>query len=180
MAIITIQRRWRGFCCFFQPLLLVLLLACLPWISSATNSTSDVGFVVNPDCNPCVNRTKYKIRAIVHGTSSDKFWIQIREAALQSARDMRVELRFDLYETYDAERMALDILEAASPDSLGDRPDALIVTVPEPVVEEAIRDSSNSIPIFGMNSGYDRARGAGILGFVAMDGRSFVISSFIR
>lgn len=169
----------------------ILFLACCSWVSSSssinniTNSGESLDnempplpsslAVVQPQCDPCVNRTAYTIRAIVHGISTDTFWIQIREAALQSARDMRVNLQFDLYETYDAERMAKDILEAAGVSKFlrktPDPPDALIVTVPGPVVEEAIRASSLKIPIFGMNSGYDRARGAGILGFVAMDGR---------
>ena len=52
---------------------------------------------VELNCDPCINRQTYRIKAIVHGTSRDKFWQRIRASAVQAAKDMRVELDFDLY-----------------------------------------------------------------------------------
>ena len=52
---------------------------------------------VELDCDPCIDRPAYRIQAIVHGTSRDKFWQRVRASALQAALDMRVELDFVLY-----------------------------------------------------------------------------------
>ena len=49
------------------------------------------------DCDPCIDRPTYKIRAIVHGTKDDAFWQRVRAASVQSGLDMRIDLEFDLY-----------------------------------------------------------------------------------
>ena len=113
-----------------------------------------------------ISAIQYKIKAIVHGTKTDLYWLQVRDAAIQSGRDLNIDLEFQLYDQYDAQRMANDILEAAKSQSA----DALIVTIPEKVCEEAIQQAVKYIPIFGLNSGYNVAADAGVLGFVAMDG----------
>ena len=64
--------------------------------------------------------------------------------------------------------MAKDILEAAT----GPRPpDALVVTIPSPIVEQAVAEAlhQHNVPVFGMNSGYEVAEKIGVLGYVAMD-----------
>ena len=147
---------------------------------------------VELNCDPCINRQTYRIKAIVHGTSRDKFWQRIRASAVQAAKDMRVELDFDLYgkfylsndsrslsgnhlsrralslysDDFDPEVMAKDI-EAASIDPSG--PDALIITIPSPIVESAVEAATKHIPIFGMNSGYESATRIGVLEYIAMD-----------
>ena len=62
--------------------------------------------------------------------------------------------------------MARDI-EAASTGPFP--PDALIVTIPSPIVESAVAEATEYVPVLGMNSGYDLANAVGVLDFVAMD-----------
>lgn len=123
------------------------------------------------DCDPCIDREAYQIRAIVHGSKTETFWQQVQSAALQAGRDMRVQLEFDFYENQHS-LMADEITKAATlaQSKSSDAPDALVVTIPSPEVEVAIKEANQHIPIFGMNSGYNRAGLAGTLGFVAMDG----------
>jgi len=118
------------------------------------------------NCDPCINRPLYRIRAIVHGTSDDMFWQRLRASSIQAANDMRVHLDFTLYDEYDPESMAIDIESVSTGPS---PPDALIVTIPSSTVESAIAKATKYIPVFGMNSGYDLANRVGVLDFVAMD-----------
>ncbi|CAB9511933.1 acid type B receptor subunit 2 [Seminavis robusta] len=128
------------------------------------------------DCDPCIERPSYTIQAIVHGTQNSQFWLQVKAAAVQAAKDLRVELIFDLYEDFDPQRMAEDIVRVAtSSDSdstttvTNKKPDALLVTVPSVVVHDAIRTALAHMPVFGINSGYESARELGLLGFIAMN-----------
>mmetsp|Transcript_7169 Transcript_7169/g.17470 ORF Transcript_7169/g.17470 Transcript_7169/m.17470 type:complete len:1075 (-) Transcript_7169:74-3298(-) len=118
------------------------------------------------NCDPCIDRPSYRIRAIVHGTNDDMFWQRLRASSIQAAKDMRVQLDFDLYDEYNPELMARDI-EAASTGPFP--PDALIVTIPSPTLEPTIAKATEYVPVFGMNSGYDLANRVGVLDFVAMD-----------
>ena len=148
---------------------------------STAAAAAAVAPAANLSCDPCIDRPSYSLRAIVHGTSDDAFWLRMRAASVQAARDMRIQLDFELYETFDPDRMAGDILEAAAAgagaenamdagDRKDNRPDALVVTIPSPIVEEAIvRALEMGMPVFGLNSGYDVAEAAGVMGFVAMD-----------
>ena len=49
------------------------------------------------NCDPCIDRPTYRIQAIVHGTSDDRFWQRLRASSIQAAEDMRVDLDFELY-----------------------------------------------------------------------------------
>eukprot|EP00957_Ditylum_brightwellii_P182008 13866249-Ditylum_brightwellii.AAC.1 len=51
---------------------------------AAANTLGDI------HCDPCIDRESVRIRAIVHGTSSDGFWQQVQSAMRQAARDMRI------------------------------------------------------------------------------------------
>lgn len=121
---------------------------------------------VELDCDPCINRPAYRIQAIVHGTYRDKFWQRVRASALQAALDMRVELDFVLYDEFDPEAMAKDIEAASTSPS---HPDALIVSIPAPVVASAVEAAAKRIPTFGINSGYELANKLGVLEHIAMD-----------
>jgi len=120
------------------------------------------------NCDPCIDRPTYRIQVIVHGTSDDKFWQRTRASSIQAGKDMRVDLDFELYDVFDPKVMAADIEAAATGPS---PPDALIVSIPSPVVESAVSKATEYIPIFGMNSGYDLATRVGVLDFIAMDER---------
>lgn len=118
------------------------------------------------DCDPCIDRPTYTVRAIVHGTKIDAFWQRVRAASIQSGKDMRINLEFELYETFDPQQMATDIIDAATSPT---PPAALVVTIPAPIVEDAIVEALKYVPIFGMNSGFEIAEQLGVFGFVAMD-----------
>jgi ABC-type sugar transport system substrate-binding protein len=119
------------------------------------------------NCDPCIDRPSYTIKAITHGTKTSGFWKHVRAAAIQAAIDMRVNLEFDLHDTYDPEQMAADIVKAATG---ANPPHALLVSIPSPLVHNAITTAvSNHVPVFGINSGYQFAESLGVLGFVAME-----------
>ena len=56
---------------------------------------------VSLDCDPCIRRDKYKLHGIFHGEILDPFWQQVEAAAVQSAKDMGVELDITLYDEFD-------------------------------------------------------------------------------
>ena len=75
----------------------------------------------------------------------------------------------DLYESFDPDAMAKDIQAVATSSN---PPEALIVTIPDANVASAVGEASfSSVPIFGLNSGAEFAKEAGVLSFVAMDER---------
>jgi simple sugar transport system substrate-binding protein len=117
------------------------------------------------DCDPCIERKNYKIRAIYHGDTADPFWQQVSAAAIQAAENMGVELEVTLYEEFSPEKMAQDIIQV-----IANPPDALIVSIPAQVVETAVKQVVDAgIPVFGCNSGYKVAIGLGVLAHVAQD-----------
>ena len=132
--------------------------------------------MVQLNCNPCIDRTSYKLKAILHGSTDDQFWQKLNASAHQSALDMRVNLELQLYEPgdYNEDRMARDIKSMLDSDNI---PDALIVTIPSVIVADAVKYvSERGVPVFGMNSGYDLVSGRGglveegnVFFFTAMD-----------
>lgn len=120
------------------------------------------------DCTsqPCVLRPSFRIKAVVHGTKSDPTWKEIQAAMVQTAKDLKIDLDLKLYDVYDPLVMAAEIEQTA----IG-KPDALIVSIPDAIVQQAVGGiiSSTTIPVFGLNSGYDVAQTLGLLGFVSMN-----------
>lgn len=85
---------------------------------------------------------------------------------IQTARDLKVHLDLTTYDVFDSQIMASDIEQ-----SVFSNPDALIVTLPDASTQRAIGNviSSTSIPVFGLNAGYDVASSLNVKGFIAMD-----------
>lgn len=137
----------------------LVLLLCL--LSSCLGSSSAL------DCNPCIQRKDFKLKAIVHGTSEDDFWLQVQAAMGQAADDMGLVLDLTLRREYDAEEMAQELTDAAQSGDF----QALIVTIPDSTIQAAVTAviSEDSIPVFGFNQGFEVAREIGILGFAAQD-----------
>ena len=70
------------------------------------------------------------------------------------AHDMNIRLSVILYDEFDPNQMANDILNVVKLRE-SERPDALIVSIPSKVVESAIQQAVNAgIPVFGCNAGY--------------------------
>ena len=134
--------------------------------------------MVQLSCDPCIDRTSYKLKAILHGSSDDPFWQKLNASAHQSALDMRVNLELELYEPggYNEDRMARDIKSTLNSDNI---PDALIVTIPSAAVADAVKYvSERGVPVCGLNSGFDEVSGRGglvdggnVLFFTAMNER---------
>ncbi|CAB9514564.1 ABC transporter substrate-binding protein [Seminavis robusta] len=117
------------------------------------------------DCEPCINRAAYKIKAIYHGERQDPFWQPVEAAALQAADELGVDLAIQMYDHFDPAKMAEDIVKA-----IMEEPDALIVSIPSPEVAAAVRQVVTAgIPVFGLNSGYKYAQELGIQAFVSQD-----------
>ena len=142
----------------------------------ATTSTS-----IELNCNPCIDRTSYTIRAIFHGTSNDEYWTKLAASARQAALDMRINLQLELYDVneYSDERMANDIRSTVTSVNEEEKIDALIVTIPSQSVANAVRFvADRGMPIFGLNSGYEQVSDVGglieegtVLFFTAMNER---------
>lgn len=125
---------------------------------------------VSYDCNPCLERRDFTIRAILHGTKNDPFWGQIVNPMWQIAEDMRVKLEVLglSSNSFDENQMVSDILGSIDKNS---DVNALLVTIPTTKVQTAVQRAIDSgMPVFGLNSGYDRYL-PGLLGHVAMDDR---------
>jgi simple sugar transport system substrate-binding protein len=121
------------------------------------------------NCDPCIERSSYKLAAFYHGPSSDPFWQEVAAAATQSALDFGVALTITMYDTYDPTTMAADITAEAAKRG-EDRPNALIVTMPDEAVEVAVAGViAAGIPVFGLNAGYTRAQELGAVAWVAQD-----------
>ena len=117
------------------------------------------------DCSPCIDRSSYSVKTIVHGVSSDPFWQQIQSSAIQSAKDMGVNLEFSLYKEYSEKQMVNDIEAVAS-----QRPDALIISIPSQKIADAIEAViASKVPVFGINVGDQVAISSGVLDFVGLD-----------
>jgi simple sugar transport system substrate-binding protein len=118
------------------------------------------------DCDPCIKRSEYTLQAILHGTSSDLFWLEMQASMRQAALDMGVSLIIELSEVFNAQIMAQEIKNAAASNDI----DALIVTIPNDIVQEAVAQViADGMPVFGVNVGYEVAQELGILGYAAQD-----------
>ena len=116
----------------------------------------------------CVDRPSFHIQAIVHGTYNETFWQQIQAAMFQAGSDMNVTFGMKLYDTFDSYQMASDISVVGSALP---KPDALIVSVPDGIVQNAVGNliQDYQLPVFGVNVGANVASAMGILGFVSID-----------
>ncbi|KAL3943197.1 MAG: hypothetical protein SGBAC_002727 [Bacillariaceae sp.] len=119
-------------------------------------------------CDPCIERSEYNLKAILHGGSDDSFWLEIQAAMRQAALDMRVNLDLQLNpETLTQEEMARRVVAAIDNRQSFD---ALIVTIPGAEVKTAVERAIDAgIPVFGLNLGSEEARSIGVKGFVAQD-----------
>lgn len=140
-------------------------------------------------CDPCIRRSEYRMKMITHGTNDEAFWWNVRAAAVQAALDMGVFLEFELYPIaqFSGLQMATDIYQAAGISNSSTPPeaaeasssnpplpsssnwDALIVTIYDIDVQQAVQRASSILPIFAMNNGYDMAHQLGVLGYVGQD-----------
>ena len=117
-----------------------------------------------------IERSNYRLRAIFHGEVLDYSRQQVEASAIQSAKDLGVELEVTLYDTFNPQDMADDIVAVVNGSGGDARPDALLGTIPAPVVVEAVSKAvAAGIPVFGLSSGYQERSAARTLAWVAQD-----------
>jgi simple sugar transport system substrate-binding protein len=118
----------------------------------------------NPVQNP--NSTKVVVGMVTHGQESDPFWAQVKQGAEQAASDFNVDLRYSAPPTTDPQAQAKLISDTA-----GQKPAAIVVTIPDPTVLTApIKQVSDSgIPVIVANVGVSQLDQVGGLTFVGQD-----------
>ena len=56
--------------------------------ASASAATAEL------DCSGgCIDRSKFRIRSIVHGTKDDPFWQRVQASAVQAGKDMGIDFQ---------------------------------------------------------------------------------------
>jgi simple sugar transport system substrate-binding protein len=97
---------------------------------------------------------------VTHGPVTDGFWATVKSAAEQAAEETGTELVYRAPETFDLDRMASLVNEAVA-----ERPDGLIVSIPNAdALAAPMRAAVDAgIPVISMNSGFDVGRSLGAL-----------------
>lgn len=103
-----------------------------------------------------------RIAVVTHGQASSSFWAIVKNGVDSAARQMSVSVSYRSPDTFNVERMKALVYEAV--DS---RPDALVVSIPDPAVAPAIRRAERAgIPVVSINSGANEWRSLGVLAHV--------------
>jgi simple sugar transport system substrate-binding protein len=103
-----------------------------------------------------------RIAVVTHGQAGNPFWLVVRNGIDAAARQVDASVSYQSPDTYSLARMRA--LVHAAVDT---RPDGLVVSIPGPDVEPAIRRAVNErIPVISINSGSGRYRRLGVLAHV--------------
>jgi simple sugar transport system substrate-binding protein len=109
-----------------------------------------------------VRNAGVRIAVVTHGQASSPFWAIVRNGVEAAGRQVDVLISYRAPETYSVQRMRGLIDEAVA-----SRPDGLVVSIPEPAVEPAIRRAVKAgIPVVSINSGAGAAKRLGVLAHV--------------
>ena len=107
------------------------------------------------------------IAVVTHGQASSPFWAIVRNGVEAAGRQTDVVVDYRAPDLYSLDRM-----RAMVHDAVGDRPDGLVVSVPERGLARAIRRAVRAgIPVISINSGSDLARRLGVLAHVGQPER---------
>ncbi|KAL7551325.1 hypothetical protein ACHAWF_014511 [Thalassiosira exigua] len=110
-------------------------------------------------CEPCINRSKFNVRAIVHHENSDSFRRAV-VSAQRAAKGMGVHIVMHPFVEAGGvidNNMANEIRRSVEPN---EGVDALIVTIPSKIVANAIQYAAGKgMPVFGLKSGFHFASG---------------------
>jgi simple sugar transport system substrate-binding protein len=103
-----------------------------------------------------------RIAVVTHGQASSPFWAIVRTGVDAAERQMGVQVDYEAPDVYSVERM-IELIDAA----VASRPEGLVVSIPEPGVEPAIRRAVRAgIPVISINSGSDVYRRLGVIAHV--------------
>jgi len=108
-------------------------------------------------------RTGTRIVLVTHGQSSDPFWSIVANGAADAAADLGVRVEYQAPVSFDMVRMN-QLIEAA----VASRPDALIVSVPDPdALEGSISAAIRAgLPVLSINAGADAWQRLGLLAHI--------------
>jgi simple sugar transport system substrate-binding protein len=129
-------------------------------------------------CDPCIDRSKLVMHAVVHGTRDDPFWQKSLGAMKQAAKDMGFANTFymELYEEgYSSTEMASTIRNLIKYSANGESAsvkqiDGLIVSIPDEIVQAAVEDAIQAgVPVWGVALGAGAVKQSRMLGFLGQD-----------
>ncbi len=127
------------------------------WLLAACSSTSG-----SAPTNP-VAGSRITVAMVTHGQGFDPFWSLVQKGAQQAASDFNVALTYQSPSTTNPQAQAALITQAAAK-----KPDAMVVTVPDPaVLAGPIRQvSSSGMPVVVVNVGDAVYQSVGALTYV--------------
>jgi len=103
-----------------------------------------------------------RISVVTHGQAGNPFWVVVRNGIDAAARQVDVSVSYRSPDAYSIPRMRA-LIDAA----VARRPDGLVVSIPSPGVEPAIRRAIRAgIPVISINSGSAVYRRLGVLAHV--------------
>jgi simple sugar transport system substrate-binding protein len=90
-----------------------------------------------------------RIAVVTHGQAANPFWVVVRNGIDAAARQVDASVSYQSPDTYSIPRMRA-LIDAA----IAGRPDGLVVSIPSPGVEDAIRRAIRAgLPVISINSG---------------------------
>lgn len=136
----------------------LLVLAVIAGACGKTTQVREADLVVAGDMpenrqSPGNERSNAAVRiaVVTHGQASSEFWSKVRNGIAAAARQTEVSVSYRSPDVYSLQRMKELIDDAAA-----DRPDGLVVSVPDVALESNIRAAvDRGIPVVTINSGSD-------------------------
>ncbi|HEY4096461.1 MAG TPA: substrate-binding domain-containing protein [Baekduia sp.] len=103
-----------------------------------------------------------RIAVVTHGQASSTFWAVVRNGVEAAARQMDVRVTYRAPDVYSLEHMIALVDQA-----IAEKPDGLVVSLPEAGLAPAIRRAVRAgIPTVTINSGSDMYKSLGVLAHV--------------
>ena len=115
-----------------------------------------------PKVSAAPSSAALRISVVTHGQAGNPFWVVVRNGIDAAARQVDASVTYQAPDTYSISRMRA-LIDAA----VAGRPDGLVVSIPGPGVEDAIRRAVKAgIPVISINSGAAAYRRLGVLAHV--------------
>lgn len=103
-----------------------------------------------------------RIAVVTHGEASSTFWAIVRNGAETARRQMDVVVSYRAPDSYSLDRMIRLVDQAVA-----DKPDGLVVSLPEPGLAPAVRRAVKAgIPVVSINSGSELASSLGVISHI--------------
>jgi simple sugar transport system substrate-binding protein len=111
---------------------------------------------------PLPREDTIRIAVVTHGQASSPFWAIVHNGATAAGRQMDVLVDYRSPDVYNVDRQR-ELID----DAVASHPDGLVVSLPEPGVDPAVRRAVRAgIPVVTINSGASSSAGLGALAHV--------------